>query len=205
MKKNDPTVFWNIYSSLCDKAKSSTDNPLSAKDWWDHFSSLMNRNLSHPDANFNDLVNSFNFDTSFEHELDYDITLSEVIDAASHLKRGKAPGSDGIRTEMLKEGIHVLGPILTKIFNCIFKTSKSPLAWCRSTLTVLHKKGDTNMAKNYRGIAVSSNLSKMFCLVLHNRLVSFSNKDNIIPPNQIGFRKGSRTSDHILVLKTLID
>ena len=108
----------------------------------------MNRDLSHPDANFNDLVNRFNFDTSFEHELDYDITLGEVIDAASHLKRGKAPGTDGIRTEMLKEGIHVLGPILTKIFNCIFKTGKFPLAWRRSTLTILHKKGDTNMAKN---------------------------------------------------------
>ena len=27
----------------------------------------------------------------------------------------------------------------------------------------------------------------------------------IIPINQIGFKKGARTSDHILVLKTLID
>ena len=33
----------------------------------------------------------------------------------------------------------------------------------------------------------------------------FYDNNNIIPPNQIGFRKGSRTSDHVLVLKSLID
>lgn len=52
---------------------------------------------------------------------------------------------------------------------------------------------------------MSSNLCKLFCLVLYNRINTFVDNNNIIPSNQIGFRKGSRTSDHILVLKSLID
>ena len=32
----------------------------------------------------------------------------------------------------------------------------------------------------------------------------FTNTNDVIPPNQIGFRKGFRTSDHVQVLNTLI-
>ena len=78
-------------------------------------------------------------------------------------------------------------------------------AWRLSTLSVIHKKGDKTEPKNYRGIAVSSNLCKLFCIVLHNRLTTFCDSHKVIPCEQIGFRKGSRTQDHILVLKTIID
>ena len=51
----------------------------------------------------------------------------------------------------------------------------------------------------------SSNLCKLFCIVHHNRLTAFCDSHKVIPCEQIGFRKGSRTQDHILVLKTIID
>ena len=44
-------------------------------------------------------------------------------------------------------------------------------------------------------------LSKLLC----NRLEKFLNENRIICDEQIGFKKGCRTSDHILSLKTLID
>ena len=167
----------------------------------------MNRNISHQDKKFEHFINNFalNLNDNDIKSLDYDITSSEVIKAALKLKKGKAPGVDGIRNEMLKEGISVLAPSLAALFNVILKQGNFPSAWRLSTLTVLHKKGDKSLPTNYRGIAVSSNLSKLFCLVLFNRLDSFTNENAIIPPNQIGFKKGARTSDHILVLKTLID
>lgn len=207
MESNDPQAFWKIYEDLCDSKKSSNQTPISPKQWWNHFLSLMNRNISHKNKNFEDLINNCltDFDNNDVNTLDYDITCSEVIEAALHLKRGKAPGIDGIRNEMLKAGISILAPALTALFNVILTQGYFPSAWRLSTLTVLHKKGDKNIPKNYRGIAVSSNLCKLFCLILYNRLNMFTNDNNIIPSNQIGFRKGSRTSDHILVLKTLID
>lgn len=105
---------------------------------------------------------------------------------------------------MLKVGVHALAP-LAKLFNLILQQGSFPDAWRVSSLSVIHKKGDKNIPKNYRGIAVSSILCKLFCLVLYNRLSVFTDDNNVIPPNQIGFRKGSRTSDHVLVLKSLID
>ena len=55
------------------------------------------------------------------------------------------------------------------------------------------------------GIAVGNSLSKLFLSILHNRLAKFAATHNLIPKVQIGYKKGARTSDHILTLKTIID
>jgi hypothetical protein len=45
---------------------------------------------------------------------------------------------------------------------------------------------------------------KNFNSILNNRLVIFLRENKILNNEQIGFRKGSRTADHIFKLKTLI-
>ena len=75
-----------------------------------------------------------------------------------------------------------------------------PSSWPLNTLTPVYKKRCKIMLKNYRGIAVSSSISKLFCSVLNKRLTNFLYAKNKIPINQIGFRKGFRTSDHILTI-----
>ena len=44
-----------------------------------------------------------------------------------------------------------------------------------------------------------------FIRILYNRLDKYLEKNNIICPEQIGFRKGCRTSDHVFTLKTIRD
>ena len=97
---------------------------------------------------------------------------------------------------MVKDGISLFDPPLANLFNLIFTSGNFPAAWRLSSLTPIHKKGDKSVPKNYRGIAVSSILCKLFCLVLYNRLDVLVNQNSSIPPNQIGFKTGSRTSDH---------
>ena len=58
---------------------------------------------------------------------------------------------------------------------------------------------------NGRSLTISSCIGKLFLKILNNRLDNFRTMHNIICPEQIGFSKGSRTSDHMFVLKTLID
>ena len=72
-----------------------------------------------------------------------------------------------------------------------------PNLWRESSLTPIHKKDDKYKPENYRGIAVSNILYKVFCILLNKRLTSFLDKRESIPVNQIGFRKNARTSDHI--------
>jgi hypothetical protein len=206
LQSNDPQAFWNIYNDLC-VSKKNRSNPISPKEWWNHFLTLMNRNISHNDVNFENHINDFmlNLNVSKIDSLDFLISPSEIIQAAKHLKNGKAAGIDGIRPEMIKEGIDAFAPALANLFNLIFQKGSFPSQWRTSSLTVIHKKGNKNTPSNYRGIAVSSNLCKLFCIVLYNRLYAFVNNNSIIPIQQIGFKKGSRTSDHVLVLKSLID
>ena len=54
-------------------------------------------------------------------------------------------------------------------------------------------------------ITINSCLSKLFNLLLNNRLLCFINENNILKSNQMGFRKGFRTADHVLTMKTLMD
>ena len=42
-------------------------------------------------------------------------------------------------------------------------------------------------------------------VIINDRLTKYLDEHNIIHNNQIGSRKGYRTSDHVFVLKTLID
>ena len=59
--------------------------------------------------------------------------------------------------------------------------------------------------KKVFGICVTSCLGKLFSAVLNNRLLAYLRDHSLIHPSQIGFLKGSRTSDHIFSLRTLID
>lgn len=64
---------------------------------------------------------------------------------------------------------------------------------------------DVRDPSNYRGIAISSYLSKLFVKILCNRLDVFVTENNILCKNQIGFRKANKTIDHVYTLKSIVD
>ena len=53
----------------------------------------------------------------------------------------------------------------------------------------IFKGGCSNDPFNYRGIALTSSLAKLFARILHNRLQNFPQFNNILSAEQIGFRK----------------
>jgi hypothetical protein len=106
---------------------------------------------------------------------------------------------------MIKVSCSIHVQIYTDIFNVILKSGIYPSLWRENFIKPLFKGGCSNDPSCYRGIAISSCLSKFFIRILYNRLDKYLEKNNIICPEQIGFRKGCRTSDHVFTLKTLID
>ena len=94
---------------------------------------------------------------------------------------------------------------LCKLFNLIFTTATYPQRWTLCFLKPVHKKDTLDDPDNYRGIAISSCLSKLYSIISLNRLTEEASKRQLISVNQIGFQKGKRTTDHIFVLQTLID
>ena len=68
----------------------------------------------------------------------------------------------------------------------------------------IHEKESATNLDIYRGIAMSSCLSKSYSSVLLFRLQEHVEKHNLLSDNQIGFKKGKRTSDHISYLRLLL-
>ena len=138
-------------------------------------------------------------------ELDFQITEREIRKTVQTLKNGKSVGLDLIQNEMIKYGIDNLLTPLAKLFNLVLSSSHYPSAWAKGRIISLHKKGDASDPSNFRGITISSCLGKLFNTILNKRLNSYLEKNNLLSDYQIGFRKNHRTSDHMLILKTLID
>ena len=95
-------------------------------------------------------------------------------------------------------------PLLRLFFNKLFSQVNQPKLLTLNYLVTILKKGEAWDLDNYRGIAIGSILGKLFALILLNRLETWIKEAHPISPNQVGFKKGHRTSDHIFVLNTVV-
>ena len=71
-------------------------------------------------------------------------------------------------------------------------------------MKTIHKKDSVLDPDNYRGIAIGSCITKLFSLVLLERLEKYVEQNNFIS-DFISFKRGHRTGDHIFVLSTIIN
>ena len=65
-------------------------------------------------------------------------------------------------------------------------------------------KGSKSDPNSHRGVTLNSCISKMFSVVLINRLTKFSDEFELITNAQAGFGKGFSTNDNIFILYALI-
>ena len=86
-------------------------------------------------------------------ENEREITREEVKRALNETKGGKAPGMDGVRMAMLKEGGVTVSEWLVKVFNICFMMSIVPVDGVIACMVPLYKgKGDVHECSNFRGI-----------------------------------------------------
>jgi hypothetical protein len=190
---------------LSEKQKNA--EPLDPATFFDHFKNLntVQVPLTPERCAIIDKLKVLEKENRIFNELDFKITTDEIFKAVKKLKNNKATGLDSISNEMIKSGQNTLVPFLAKLFNLILVTEQYPLDWCTGKIIPLHKKGDKSDPSNYRGITISSCVSKLFNSVLNSRLQNFLENRNIINREQIGFHKNHRTTDHMFILKSLMD
>ena len=114
-------------------------------------------------------------------------------------------GLDLISYEVVKYSQHIMLPILKKTFNVILLTGCYPEMWCKGYIVPIFKSGCSRKPSNYRGISIFSCLGKLFNIVLNNRLDNFLTQNDIIDIRQIGFKQKCRTSDHMFILRSLVE
>ena len=75
---------------------------------------------------------------------------------------------------------------------------------CRDIINPIFKEGTKSNPENYRGNCISSVILKLITSIIYERMQSKADEIKLINKNQIGFKRNSRTSDHLLTLKTII-
>lgn len=203
LAKKCPQKFWSEIKKFKSSAKGSSK--LNEHDFFQHF-----KNLYGDDNVFcvDDIDEQVNTDTDHDSvidELDNDFSVDEVERALSSLKRGKSGGIDLLIPEIFIECKHTLAPVLRDLFNYMYANSIYPINWTKGIIVPVPKKGDLDNVNNYRGITLTSIFSKIFSILLDNRLRKWSENSNVLDDVQFGFRKGKSTVDCVFVLSSIIN
>ena len=61
-----------------------------------------------------------------------------------------------------------------------------------------HKKGDKKNLKNYHPISLLPAAGKIFEIILRNNMYEFFTENNVISPNQLGFKSGDSCINQLL-------
>ena len=101
------------------------------------------------------------------------ITYKEDKKIISKVQKRKAAGLDRVLNEMLMSLTLILIDSLVKLLNIIMSTNIIPMKWCQGLISPIFKSEDKLNHENYRPICVTSCLSKLFCLILNERLATF--------------------------------
>ena len=123
---------------------------------------------------------------------------SDIIHAIDELSPNAAPGPDRFPAILLKKCKEVLAKPLYIIWRYSLDSGQIPplLKW--SVITPIHKGGKKDIAKNYRPVALTSHLIKVFEKVLRNCLVAYIEEHKLFNPNQHGFRGGHSCLSQLL-------
>ena len=79
-----------------------------------------------------------------------------------------------------------------------------PTEWSAALVTPIFKCGSRQNPANYRPISVLPAIARLFASIVRAKLEDHIRQEGLLSENQIGSRKGYRTSDHIATLLTLM-
>ena len=126
------------------------------------------------------------------------------MEALSHTKSGTAMGYDNLAPEFLKH----LGPKgvawLASLLSRITLERNMPRIWRQSKVIAILKPGtDPHSASSYRPISLLSVCFKLLKRLILRRVTP--GVEEILSPDQSGFRRGRSTCDQVLTLTTFIE
>ena len=125
--------------------------------------------------------------------MDADLQRDEIVQAIKSMKRWKAPGDDGITSELLKVSLCDDGEALLDAIHILIRKmwdeGRIPLIWRNSTIINLFKSGDASDPANYRGISLINTMIKLLCLIVNKRIVKYLEANGFFCREQAGFRQ----------------
>ena len=137
-------------------------------------------------------------------DINQDICMSELERALTGIKNVKvSEGPDRLSYRMLKEIPASYKKQVLILFQTCWKKGEMPSSWKTAVVSPIPKAGKSKRdPKNYRPIALTSHLGKIYERIVKDRLNHYCESKGIIPLCQAGFRKGRGVSDHLAKLSS---
>jgi len=136
--------------------------------------------------------------------LNRDVELGEVAAAIGQLRARKATGDDGLPTEFFLCGGIALTEAVHVLFRFLWRARRVPTEWLSASLIPIHKSGSRFVCGNYRAIALTSVVAKLYERVLADRINAHLAHTHGLPPEQGGFRRGRGVQDQAFTLSEII-
>ena len=138
-----------------------------------------------------------------EHVSDVDFTYEEVKKIIDTLLSKKVPGPDGIFNDILKSAGKSMIMALVDVLNTMRRELKTPEQWDNVLITTLFKNSGTRKELvNFRGIFLSSCISKLFEKLVKGRV---QGKLNNVSKRQNGATPGKCPADTTFLINACID
>ena len=135
---------------------------------------------------------------------DFSISVTDIINAINEIKSSSACPKSCIPAKIFKLCKFSLAKPLKLFWEKSFCLGEIPEEYKMQQIVPLHKKGSKANAANYRPIALTSHVIKIFERVLRNKLMDYLEQNKIINNNQHGFRKGHSCLSQLLSHTTFI-
>ncbi|CAB4037837.1 Hypothetical predicted protein [Paramuricea clavata] len=94
--------------------------------------------------------------------------------------------------------------ILSIIYNKCLAEKKIPSSWKESATIMIYKKGSSDDPSNFRPIAFTSCLCKLFTSLLALRVTNFSIQNNLMSPQQKSARPAEGCHGHTFTLQSIV-
>uniref|UniRef100_T1IJU1 Reverse transcriptase domain-containing protein n=1 Tax=Strigamia maritima TaxID=126957 RepID=T1IJU1_STRMM len=178
--------FWTEVNRYHARKKAKS-NDIGHEQWNEHFCALL--------AGSEEIVDTpvdqglLTLILKGDDRLDQCFTLEEFKKTLSKLKRGKAPGKDGILNEFWQSLSLRSMLLLLDVINRIWLAETWPDSWRDGLITPIYKTGDASLANNYRGITLLNTLYKIVTSMMAKRISNWLFLEDKLSENQAGFRR----------------
>ena len=110
----------------------------------------------------------------------------------------KAHGHGMIRIRMLKQCSEAICRPLNIIFKRCLNTSKLSPEWRKGNVVPIHKKHNKQNVKNWCPVSLLPICDKIFERLIYNVTYDFLTENNLLFPNESGFRSGDSCINELL-------
>ena len=145
-----------------------------------------------PTNKVKEYINAINFPNKLSNQdnelISNEISFEECDTVVSKMKKNISPGSDGLTSNFYKEFWPDIKKYVVESINESYNIRTLPPSFRKIIMTLLYKKNERDLLKNYRPISLSNTDYKILAFVLANRLQLVISK--LISPHQTAYING---------------